>query len=198
MNLTKDLTATRIPAARLITIIIASIIGVAASTILLFEKIELWKNPDYIPSCSWNPLFSCQGPMMSWQASAIFGIPYPLIGAVGFTLAGVIAVILATSHTPAWLRLAWWIGNGAALVYVFWLMTQSLFVIEALCIYCMVIWAVTIILFWASTATWADNLPGDQPEPWWGSWVPLTLATLAGVITLILVTFRDFFFDFLL
>lgn len=185
--------------ARLAVALLASLLGVIASTILLMEKIELWKNPDYIPSCSWNPLFSCQGPMMSWQSSALFGLPNPLIGAVGFAVAGVVALLLALSSSPAWLRKVWWVGNTAALGYVFWLMSQSLWDIQALCIYCMVVWAVTIALFWVSTAVVADgDGSAGSSGRWWASWVPLSIATMFGVVTVILVTFRSFFFDFLL
>lgn len=185
--------------ARLVTALLASVIGVVASVILLMEKIELWKNPDYVPSCSWNPLFSCQGPMMSWQSSALFGLPNPLIGAVGFAIAGAVALFLATGLAPSWLRKAWWVGLTGALIYVGWLISQSLWVIEALCIYCMVVWVATVILFWVSTAVVTDgDLPAGSSNRWWVSWVPLAVATVVGVATVVLVTFRSFFFDFLL
>ena len=43
------------------------------------EKIEILINPDYVPSCSLNPVLSCGSVMITPQASA-FGFPNSLIG----------------------------------------------------------------------------------------------------------------------
>jgi hypothetical protein len=60
-------------------ILIAGVIGLTASATLLIEKIEMLKNPAYVPSCSINPVLSCGSVMVRPEASA-FGFPNPLIG----------------------------------------------------------------------------------------------------------------------
>lgn len=129
-----------------------ALISLAAAVQLLLEKIELWKNPDYVPSCSWNPLFSCQGPMESWQAS-VFIIPNPVIGIVGFSFVILLAFTAFFVQFPKW----YWglFAGGVTFAYglVSWLITQSLYDIQALCIYCMIVWACVIPMFWL---TWAE------------------------------------------
>ena len=73
-------------------ILIAGVVGLAAALTLTIEKIEILINPDYVPSCSINPVLSCGSVMVTPQASA-FGFPNPLIGIVSFTIVGVTGVL---------------------------------------------------------------------------------------------------------
>ncbi len=89
-------------------ILIAGVVGLAAALTLTVEKIEILINPDYVPSCSINPVLSCGSVMVTPQASA-FGFPNPLIGIVAFTIVLVTGVLaLAKSRAaargtgPAW------------------------------------------------------------------------------------------------
>ena len=126
--------------------LIAGVVGLAAALTLTVEKIEILINPAYVPSCSINPVLSCGSVMVTPQASA-FGFPNPLIGIVvvhrrgGDRGAG-------RRQGPAaavvWVGLA--IGTLLGVVFIHWLIFQSLYRIGALCPYCMVVWAVTIPL----------------------------------------------------
>ena len=127
-------------------ILIAGIVGLAAALTLTVEKIEILINPDYVPSCSINPVLSCGSVMVTPQASA-FGFPNPLIGIVAFTIVLVTGVLaLAKVSLPRW----YWAGlAGGTLLgvgFIHWLIFQSLYRIGALCPYCMVVWAVTVPL----------------------------------------------------
>jgi uncharacterized membrane protein len=128
-------------------ILIAGVVGLAAALTLTVEKIEILINPNYVPSCSINPVLSCGSVMATPQASA-FGFPNPLIGIVAFTVVVVTGVLaLAKVALPRW----YWAGlaTGALLgvAFIHWLIFQSLYRIGALCPYCMAVWAVTIPLF---------------------------------------------------
>ena len=84
--------------------------------------------------------------MVTPQASA-FGFPNPLIGIVAFTVVVVTGVLaVAKVRLPRW----YWGGSGhrhaLGVVFIHWLIFQSLYRIGALCPYCMVVWAVTIPL----------------------------------------------------
>ena len=75
-------------------VLIAGVIGLTASATLLIEKIEMLKDPAYVPTCSINPVLSCGSVMLRPEASA-FGFPNPLIGIASFAVVivtGVLAV----------------------------------------------------------------------------------------------------------
>jgi uncharacterized membrane protein len=127
-------------------VLVAGVLGLAAALTLTIEKIEILINPDYVPSCSINPVLSCGSVMITPQASA-FGFPNPLIGIVSFAIVLVTGVLaVAKVSLPRWYWGGLAVGTllGAGLVH--WLIFQSLYRIGALCPYCMVVWAVTIPL----------------------------------------------------
>ncbi|GAA1483268.1 vitamin K epoxide reductase family protein [Brachybacterium fresconis] len=126
-------------------------IGLVMAVVLLIEKIALIEDPSYVPSCSLNPVLSCGSVMDTPQASA-FGIPNPILGIAGF--AAVLALglaFLAGARVARWMSVLIQAGVTFAALFVQWLIGQSLYEIEALCPYCMVVWAVTIPLFWFTT-----------------------------------------------
>jgi uncharacterized membrane protein len=127
-------------------VLLAGVAGLAAAMALTIEKIALLIDPNYIPSCSLNPVLSCGSVMITPQAS-LFGFPNPLLGIVGFTVVVVTGVLaLARVNLPRWYWAGLAIGTLAGTVLVHWLIFQSLYRIGALCPYCMVVWAVTIPL----------------------------------------------------
>ncbi|HYZ69797.1 MAG TPA: vitamin K epoxide reductase family protein [Mycobacterium sp.] len=128
-------------------ILIAGVVGLAAALTLTVEKIEILINPDYVPSCSINPVLSCGSVMVTPQASA-FGFPNPLIGIVAFTVVVVTGVLaLAKVELPRWYWAGLATGTILGVAFIHWLIFQSLYRIGALCPYCMAVWAVTIPLF---------------------------------------------------
>jgi uncharacterized membrane protein len=128
-------------------ILIAGVVGLAAALTLTVEKIEILINPEYVPSCSINPVLSCGSVMVTPQASA-FGFPNPLIGIVAFTVVVVTGVLaLANVRLPRWYWAGLAGGTLLGVVFIHWLIFQSLYRIGALCPYCMAVWAVTIPLF---------------------------------------------------
>lgn len=139
---------TRVPVRRpsAIWLLIAGVLGLAASFTLTAEKIQTLIDPDYVPSCSINPVLSCGSVMITPQAS-LFGFPNPLIGIVAFTVVVVTGVLaLARVELPRWYWAGLAIGTLLGAAFVHWLIFQSLYRIGALCPYCMVVWAVTIPL----------------------------------------------------
>ncbi|HEY6574208.1 MAG TPA: vitamin K epoxide reductase family protein, partial [Mycobacterium sp.] len=128
-------------------ILIAGVVGLAAALTLTIEKIEILINPDYVPSCSINPVLSCGSVMVTPQASA-FGFPNPLIGIVSFTVVVVTGVLaVANVRLPRWYWAGLATGTLLGVAFIHWLIFQSLYRIGALCPYCMAVWAVTIPLF---------------------------------------------------
>jgi uncharacterized membrane protein len=142
---------------------IAGAVGWLAAFVLAVERIALLKDPGYVPTCSFNPVLSCGSVMQTWQAEA-FGFPNPLIGIAAFAVVTTVGVVLLTgAKLPRWFWLGLETGALFGVVFVHWLIYQSLYSIGALCPYCMVVWVVTIPIFWYLTT---HNLQaGHIPAP---------------------------------
>lgn len=124
------------------------IIGLIAAFTLAVEKVELLKDPNFEPSCNINPILSCGSVMVTPQAE-VFGFPNPFLGILGFTAVAVTGFALfAGGRFKRWYWLALQAGLLFAVGFVHWLFFQSVYRIEALCPYCMVVWTATITLFW--------------------------------------------------
>ncbi|MFE2756108.1 vitamin K epoxide reductase family protein [Actinosynnema sp. NPDC059335] len=134
--------------------------GLAAAVALTLEKIAKLRDPSYVPTCSLNPVVSCGSVMDSPQAEA-FGFPNPLLGIAAFTVVVTTGVaVLAGFRPPRWYRVALNAGALLGVVFVHWLIAASLYDIHALCPYCMVVWVVTIPLFWYTALdTWPALAP---------------------------------------
>jgi len=145
-----------VPRASAWWVLIAGAVGLAAALTLTVEKIQILINPDYVPSCSINPVLSCGSVMITPQASA-FGFPNPLIGIVGFTVVLVTGVLaVAKVALPRWYWTGLAVGTLLGTVFVHWLIFQSLYRIGALCPYCMVVWSITIPLLVVATSVAAQ------------------------------------------
>ncbi|WP_432115000.1 vitamin K epoxide reductase family protein [Streptomyces sp. S1] len=126
--------------------------GALAGWVITLDKFKLLEDPGFTPGCSLNPVVSCGSVMKSEQA-AVFGFPNPMLGLV--TYAVVVAIgagLLAGARYRGW----FWLGlNGGTLFgvgFCTWLMHQSLYEINALCLWCCLAWAATILMFWSVTA----------------------------------------------
>lgn len=132
-------------------LIICGTIGLLAAAIILIDKIELIKNPNATFLCDLNPIISC-GSIMESNQSHAFGFPNPIIGLAAFPVVIVTGVaMLAGAQLRRWYWLGLQFGTIFGLAFVHWLFFQSVWSINALCPYCMVVWVVTITTFWYVT-----------------------------------------------
>ena len=144
---------------------IGGAVGLLAASVLLIEKIALLEDPDYVPTCSFNPILSCGSVMTSSQAEA-FGFPNPIIGIASFAVVVTTgAAMLGGASMRRWYWLGLQLGATFGVVFVHWLVFQSLYRIGALCPYCMVVWVVTIPIFLYVTLhnLRSGNLPTPRP-----------------------------------
>jgi uncharacterized membrane protein len=174
-------------------VLIAGIVGLAAALTLTIEKIEILINPDYVPSCSINPVLSCGSVMITPQAS-VFGFPNPLIGIVAFSVVVVTGVLAVTKVAlPRWYWIGLAVGSALGVVFIHWLIFQSLYRIGALCPYCMAVWAVTIPLFVVVASIAGRGAAADGPArllyQWRWSLVALWFTSL---VLMILVRFWNY------
>ena len=132
-------------------LVVGGAVGLTAATVLLVEKIALLEDPSYVPSCSINPILSCGSVMQTSQAEA-FGFPNPILGVAGFSVVLTVGVaVVAGARLDRWFWLGLQAGVTFGVGFVHWLIFQSLYRIDALCPYCMVVWTVTIPIFWYVT-----------------------------------------------
>lgn len=144
-------------------LVVGGAVGLGAAFALAVEGHRLLTDPEYVPTCSINPVLTCQSVMQSPQAE-LFGFPNPFLGLVGFTVVLVTGVLLAGGvRLPGWFWGGLQVGVSAAALFVHWLIASSLYRIGALCPWCMVVWAVTIPLFVAvslrNLTALGDRLP---------------------------------------
>ncbi|WP_293309739.1 vitamin K epoxide reductase family protein [Mycolicibacterium sp.] len=174
-------------------VLIAGIVGLIASATLLVEKIEMLKDPKFVPSCSINPVVAC-GSVINTPQASIFGPPNPLIGVSAFCVVITIGVLaVAKVPLPRWFWTGLMIGSALAVVFVHWLKFETLYEIGALCPYCMVVWAVTIPLFVVSASIALKPLAGNPVARFLYNWRwPIVVLWFVSVILEILVRFWDY------
>ncbi|WP_010542367.1 vitamin K epoxide reductase family protein [Dietzia alimentaria] len=173
---------------------LGSALALIASFELSLDKIRLLENPDYVPACNFSLLMSCKSVINSEQGAA-FGFPNPFIGLIGFGVLIAIGVAAASgTRFPRWYWLGALLGLTFAAGFVHWLAFQSIFAIQVLCPWCMVVWAMVIPMFWYTglhvlgkftSAGWVRSL-----QRW--HLVPVVVWYLA-VAGIILWAFWDFY-----
>ncbi|WP_350349861.1 vitamin K epoxide reductase family protein [Agromyces sp. G08B096] len=172
-------------------LLIAGALGLLAAFELSVEKVLTLADPSHVPNCNVGVLVGCSTNLASWQGS-IFGFPNPFVGMMAWPVVITIAVALIGGvRFPRWFWIGFNVGVAGALVFVGWLIYQSIYVLDVLCPWCMLTWAVTIPTFWAVTL---DNLrAGRLPAAprvrrlaaaWYG-WIPLITIVCYLVIILL-------------
>lgn len=136
--------------------LVASAVALFASFILAADTLFIARHPGTALNCDVNATLSCSAVAQSWQAEFIrFGdlsFPNAFFGIAAESVFVTVAVIgMARVAVPRWFAICTWWGGLAALAYSYWLTSQSLFVIEALCPWCLLLMASTTIQFMALT-----------------------------------------------
>lgn len=157
------------PAWIYLVMLVASAVALFVSFVLSAETLELARHPDQQLSCDVNAVLSCSTVAESWQSEIVKfgGLSYPnaFFGIAAESVFVTIAVIgLARVAVPRWFAACTWFGGLAALAYSYWLSSQSLFVINALCPWCLVLMFATTVQFMALSHATAvvQELPGRK------------------------------------
>jgi uncharacterized membrane protein len=115
------------------------ITALIASFALTLDKFEVLQNPNAILSCSINLVLDCSRVMQTWQSS-LFGFPNMVIGLMGFPIVITVALAgLGAVKFPRWFLVAFNIGVALAALFAFWLVFQSIYAIQILCPWCLVV-----------------------------------------------------------
>lgn len=131
-----------------IILIICGVIGLWASFTLVVDHISLIKNPNQSFICDLNPVLSC-GSVMQSRTATVLGFPNPIMGIASFTAMILLGIVmLAGAKMKKWFWQLYSLQMVGGLLFMLFLMEQSLFVIKAICIYCLIVWLVLILSSW--------------------------------------------------
>ncbi len=144
-------------------LLIAGLIALLASLMLSIEVFDRLKNPKLVPICNLSPVLSCTSVADSPQSHA-FGFPNYFIGIAAYAALAMIGLaMLAGAKFKIWFWRLIEAGLFFSVLFITWLQFQSLYRIGALCIFCMIVWAATIPIFWYTTL-YAFRI-GALPKP---------------------------------
>lgn len=129
------------------TMLVFGIVGLIASFVLAVEEFHLLKNPDATLSCSFNLVLNCAVVMKTWQAT-VFGFPNMFIGLIGFPIVMTIAILgLSSIKFPRWFLVGAEIGITLWTLFAYWLFFNSVYAIQVLCPWCLIVtFSMTILL----------------------------------------------------
>ncbi|WP_240625059.1 vitamin K epoxide reductase family protein [Kocuria tytonicola] len=177
---------------------VLSLVGFLSSAALVAERLAIFQDANHRASCDLNSWLSC-GTVMRTPQAELFGFPNPFIGLVGYAVALTVAVgVLAGARYARWFWWLVWLGTAAGSVFTLWLWWQTTFQINALCLYCMVVWCAQTLLLTHTTArlrragVMGSGGPGAGSAAW--AWL-IGIAVLVVVFGVIAVRFSTVIFS---
>lgn len=131
--------------------LVSSLLSLLASFVLSVDAIILASNPDADLSCNISSQISCGAVGSSWQAN-LFGWPNAFLGLIAEPVVITIAILgLAGTRFPRWFLLAAQFVYTLGLIFALWLFYQSYFNINAMCPWCLLVTATTILVWTSMT-----------------------------------------------
>lgn len=146
--------------------IVAGVVAWIVSFLLYLEYIGQLNGATPLVSCSISPIVTC-GPNLLSPAGNLLGFTNSILGIVLFT--GPVFAGIGALASPTGMRAWYWrvyalfVLGGFAFVHV--LAYRSVFEFGSLCPWCMVVWLMTIPLFWSVTGwTLREGIWGQAPR----------------------------------
>jgi uncharacterized membrane protein len=145
-----------------IAMLTGGVIGMIAAFLQTTEKITLLSNKNAALVCDLNSVFSCTNVLNAWQ-SRVFGFPNSLLCMMLFTIFASIALAgLSGATLPRKLRLSIQGLSLFTLGFAIWFLTQSIYVINALCLLCIFCFVGLLLVNGAWLRINANDLPVSQ------------------------------------
>ncbi len=131
------------------TMLFSSCLSLVASFVLSYDAVKLAANPNASLSCNINATISCGTVGVAWQ-SHVFGFPNAFLGLIAEPVVITLAVAsLGGVRFPRWFMFAAQIVYTLGLIFAYWLFSQSMFVIGALCPWCLLV-TLSTTLVWST------------------------------------------------
>lgn len=126
-------------------------LSLVASFVLSYDAILLAKDPDTVLACSINAIFDCAKVGLTPQAN-VFRFPNAFLGLISEPVVMTIAVAsLFRTRFPKWFMFTANVVYLLGVIFAYWLLFQSTFVINALCPWCVLVTISTTFVFWSMT-----------------------------------------------
>lgn len=131
--------------------LVCGIIGLTAALALSIERIQQLQDPNAVLLCNINAIFNCGTVMQTWQAG-VLGFPNSFIGLISEAVVITVAVAGLTGvQFPRRFMFAAQIGFTLGLIFAYWLFFESLYDIQVLCPWCLLVTVSTTIMVAALT-----------------------------------------------
>lgn len=178
------------PLALGVWLIVGGAIGLLAAFMLTLETVLYYKDPSQGAACDFSVLVSCSHNMSS-SYGWLFGFPNPMLGLMAWPVVITFGVLVVSGvRLPAWLWRGLAFGTMLAMLLVSGFVSISIFILNVLCPWCMLTWAVVIPTFWAVLLyTLKEGLLVGPVRSAWPArlygWVPtLTFASYLVIVVL--------------
>lgn len=133
------------------SMLVGAMLSLLASFVLSVEAIELAKNPDAALSCSVNLVLNC-ATVASHPTAAFLGFPNSFIGMMAEPVVIAVAIAgLAGVRFPRLFMATAQVFYTLGLLFALGLLYVSMFVIGALCPWCLLVTLTTILVWFAIT-----------------------------------------------
>jgi uncharacterized membrane protein len=130
-----------------IAMLVSSTLSLIASLVLSADAITIAKQPTVKLACDINAIVSCGKVARSWQSN-LLGFPNAFLGLMSEPVVIAVAIAgLGLVAFPRWFLRTAHVFYLAGLAFAFWLLSQSFFVIKALCPWCLLVTLSTVTVF---------------------------------------------------
>jgi uncharacterized membrane protein len=129
------------------TMLFSACLSLIASFVLSVDALTLAADPSAALSCNINSVISCGTVGASWQAH-LFGFPNAYLGLLAEPVVITIAVAsLGGVRFPRWFMFSAQVVYTLGVIFAYWLLSQSMLVIGALCPWCLLVTVSTTLVF---------------------------------------------------
>ena len=134
-----------------LSMLVGAILSLIASFVLSAEAVELARNPDAVLSCSVNAILNC-ATVGIHPSAHMFGFPNSFLGLIAEPVVITVAIAgLAGVKFPRKFLFTAQIFYTLGFIFAYYLLYLSMFVIGALCPWCLLVTVTTTFVFFAIT-----------------------------------------------
>lgn len=133
------------------SMLVGAILSLIAAFVLSVDAIELAKNPNAQLTCSVNAIINC-ATVGRHPSAALFGFPNSFLGLIAEPVVITVAIAgLAAVKFPRRFMFTAQVCYTLGFVFAYYLLYMSMFVIQALCPWCLLVTLSTTFVFFSMT-----------------------------------------------
>lgn len=134
-----------------VSMLIGAILSLIAAFVLSVEAVDLARNPNAQLSCSVNVIINC-ATVAKHPSAALFGFPNSFLGLIAEPVVITVAIAgLAGAKFPRKFMVVAQLCYTLGFVFAYYLLYMSMFVIQALCPWCLLVTLSTTFVFFSMT-----------------------------------------------